>query len=828
MSFRALFPALLVVAALGLTACDSKEERAEKHYQRGVALLAEGEPDRAAIEFRNVFRLNGQHKDARLAYARLLRDRGDVVRALNQYGFLVDIDRASLDGHKERAALALSAQDFAVAAESAGRAFELAPADPQARALKATVDYRDGADRPAAVAMAEGVIAEEPGNVIAHMVVIADRLNRNDAAGALRQADVALAEAPQDEGLHLVRLAALEALGDDASVGAALDRMAELFPDNPGVLQARVQWRLRQGDVAGAEGVLRARAEAEPVAAEPALTVVQFLYETSGPAAARAELDRLAAAAPDPLPFRRARAGLDFAEGDHDAAITAMRALLAEATPEGAEPTDATRDLQAELAQMLGADGDAAGRDALVAEILVADPRQVAALKLRAQAAIDADKPDLAIQDMRAALKEAPRDPEVMTIMAMAHEREGARELAGERLALAVEASGQAPAESLRYARFLMREGKPGPAESVTTSALRRAPENRDLLALLGEIHVARGDWPRVGQVAEILRGQGDPAATAIAGRLEAARLAAGGDTEATLTALRAMAADGGDAAALVQLMQAYVAAGDLAGARAYLDDLLAADPASRPARLMLAGLEIADGQPDAAEALYRTLIAEEAAAPQPHRALVALLARQGRAEEADAALAAGIAATGAASPGGDRELVFLRAGFREGAGDFEGAIADYETIYARDSGDMLVANNLASLLSTRRDDPESLERAFAIARRLRGSEVPYFQDTYGWILHRRGDSPAALRALGPAAEALPDNALVQYHAGETLFALGQHDAAKARFEAAVAAAEGTPEAGLPQIAAAKARIAEIDAAPSAPAGQAATQATDG
>ena len=78
---------------------------------------------------------------------------------------------------------------------------------------------------------------------------------------------------------------------------------------------------------------------------------------------------------------------------------------------------------------------------------------------------------------MRTALAEAPRDPEIMTIMAIAHEREGARELAGERLALAVEASGQAPAESLRYARFLMQDDRLGPAEGVVVDALRRAPE---------------------------------------------------------------------------------------------------------------------------------------------------------------------------------------------------------------------------------------------------------------------------------------------------------------------------------------------------------------
>jgi tetratricopeptide (TPR) repeat protein len=273
--------------------------------------------------------------------------------------------------------------------------------------------------------------------------------------------------------------------------------------------------------------------------------------------------------------------------------------------------------------------------------------------------------------------------------------------------------------------------------------------------------------------------------------------------------------AAGGDPAAMAALMQAYVGAGDLAGAQAWLDAALAADPASRPARLMQAGLMATRGEAAEAEALYRALIAEEAAEAQPHQGLVALLAETGRRDAAAAALAEGIAATG-----GDPGLLLLQAGLAESTGDFEGAIAAYETLYARDSADLVVANNLASLLSAHRTDPESLERAFAAARRLRGSDVPQFQDTYGWILHRRGDSAQAAPLLAAAAAALPGDALVQYHHGEAEFALGRRDAAAEAFRRAIAAAGDGPQAALPQIAAARDRLAEIEAAaaPAAPA----------
>jgi len=818
---RPLGPVLLLAALVALSACKGKEERAEEHYQRALEFVASGDAERAKIEFRNVFRLNGEHTQARLAFARLLRDEGDVERALSHYLLLAEQDRNSIEGQRELAALALSAGDLGAAEAAVRRAFTLAPDDPEVRGLKATLDYREGSDRPAALAMAEGVLAEAPGNVPANMVLIADRMNAEDPQGALVRADAAIAAleaagADPDPGLHLARLAALEATGDDAAVGLQLTRMAGLFPDDAAIGRALVQWRVAQGDLAGAEAALRAAAARAPADPGPALVVAQFLYETGGAEAAAAELDRLIAGAAAPLPFQRARAGLDFAEGRRDAAVAALRGLV-----DGAPPSDAVRDTQIELASMLEAMGDAAGRDALIAAALEGDARHVGALKLRARARIAADQPELAIQDMRAALTQAPRDPEIMTILAAAHEREGARELAGERLALAVEVSGRAPAESLRYARFLMQDGRLGPAEGVVVDALRAAPADPDLLAALGEIHVARRDWRRAEQVERILRGLGDPAAADMAAGIEMARLEGEGRSAETLELLESLAADGGNAAAAARLMQAHVAAGDLDAAQAYLDDRLAAEPASRPLRLMQAGLMAARGDAAGAEALYAALIAEDPAEAAPHRARVALLAAAGETARAEAALEAGIAATG-----GDPDLVFLEAGLLESRGDFEGAIAAYETLYARDTSNPLIANNLASLITTHRADPASLERAFAIARRLRVSDVPHFRDTYGWILHRRGDSEGALAFLEPAAEALPDNPLVQYHAGEALLAAGRPAEARARFAAAAALAEGAAEPVLPQIEAARARIAEIDAAAPAPAPAPADQAS--
>ena len=75
MSRRLLGLALFCGLSL-LAVCNSSEERAEKHFQTALEHIGNGDVDRAIVEFRNVFKLDGQHREARLTYARLQRDRG--------------------------------------------------------------------------------------------------------------------------------------------------------------------------------------------------------------------------------------------------------------------------------------------------------------------------------------------------------------------------------------------------------------------------------------------------------------------------------------------------------------------------------------------------------------------------------------------------------------------------------------------------------------------------------------------------------------------------------------------------------------------------------
>ncbi|PHS22921.1 MAG: hypothetical protein COA84_12015 [Robiginitomaculum sp.] len=80
-------------------------------------------------------------------------------------------------------------------------------------------------------------------------------------------------------------------------------------------------------------------------------------------------------------------------------------------------------------------------------------------------------------------------------------------------------------------------------------------------------------------------------------------------------------------------------------------------------------------------------------------------------------------------------------------------------------------------------DNTDAIEKAYVIAKRLRSSPIPPYQDTYGWIAYLRGDYKEAASSLEPAAAALANDPLVQYHLAAVYAALEDYDEAIEQFQ---------------------------------------------
>ena len=756
---------------LFLAACESQEDRAERHYQSAVELLEAGDLERALVEFRNVFQLNPRHMDARVSLASHYEEQGRRRLAFRHYQAAAEISPQDAETRIKLAELAVFMGNQDALERHGSKAVELLPDDPRVLMIASVLNYqealgdRDDAARRAAADEVIAASAEVEGSLMADQVLVDNLIRDGEYRQALDLLDNLLEAFPENEAYHTLKLRILGTLQDVDGVTEQLQQMVELFPDNTEFATNYVQWLTSRGDLEGAEDFIRSQIPEEGDRKDESAILIAYINQVRGTDAALEEVETLLQGEEDPSTiqlFRSLRAGLLYDKGDRDTAIAEMEDVLS-----GAEETAQTHGIKVALARMHLAQGNEVAARQRVEEVLAQDSTQVDAIKLRAGWLIEDDEADQSIVLLRSALDQAPEDAQLMSLMAQAHLRNGERGLAGEMLALAVEAANAAPAQTLDYARYLLADEDYATAETILINSLRAEPNNLDVLGLLGRVYLARQDWARLEQVEGTLGRLGTERSQNLAESLRVGRLQAQDRGAEALEVLEALAQSGtGSNAAVAAIVRTRIAEGDTAGAEAYVQERLAEAPDNLALRMLRAGILQSDRRAEEAEVIYRDILAQNDQLEGVWRALFRSRSRQGDDAGASAVLDDALVAMPDAA-----NLLWDRAAVLERTGDVEGAIAIYEDLYERFPNAPIIANNLASLISTYRTDEESLQRAYAVARRLRGSELAAFQDTYGWIAYRRGEYDEALEHLEPAAASLAQDPLVQYHLGKALAA---------------------------------------------------------
>ena len=782
LSTVARFSALLLTCFI-LVACKTSSERATDHFIAANELLAEDQPRKAIVELRNAIRLNVYHTEARHLLAEVLREQGLTGETFRQYNTLIEQDPNDLKALRALATIALQQGKFGLAEEIAMRGLTIKPDDIKLLATGVALNYRDALlkDQPdvrqAVAREASELRLRLPESRLLTGIVIDDLVRAGDEVRALDEIENALRTDPDNLALHQVNLDILLRRGDYARVEQGLRRMLTRFPENTNIKESLIRYYLSRNEIAEAESFLRAQIIEGERADASRVSLVRFVAEAYGRDAAFEQIASFIDEGTNDQLFRSLRATMNYENGFQKLAIGELEDIVAES-----EPSDQRREIQVLLGRIMAETGNEIGARAMIEGVLETDPTSVEALKVRATWKIGEDLTDEAIVDLRTALDQAPHDAATMTILARAHLLNGDKELAGEMLALAVQASQSGKEESLRYARFLEAEDKLLPAEAVLLDALRISPRNVKLLSELAGVYVSLEDWLRAEQVERELRQVGSKAALATANDLRLAILRAQ-DRELELDKfLKDLAQSGAsDVAAEFAILQAHIDRGNLRLARNYLEVLLAQRPTDRVLRFLDGALMATQGEHQAALKIYDGLIAEDPSAERIWIEKARSLAALGRTAQMEQAINDGLT-----SVRNSDALMWMKASLLEASSDYEGALRVYENLYDMNNSNSIIANNLASLLTTLRSDATSLDRAYQIARRLRGSDFPQFQDTYGWIAFRRGDYQEALRHLEPAANALVSDPLVQYHLARTYQALGRNDKALQRYTAAV------------------------------------------
>lgn len=806
-SLRFTKPLLATALVLALAACKSDEQRADDYFQSGMELLEEGDTDRALVQFRNVFEFDPGHLETREAMANLFMKQRRPRAAFRQFLVIAEQYPENVPAHVELAEISFTTNSWEAFDRYGSKAVELAPQRPRVQAIDLGLQYRaaaldeDEPARQALVAPSEALLADLPRSQILNNLLIDSYARDGELGKAIERIDVMLAATPRNRQLYNRRLALLAQMQDADGLETQLRDMVERFPKDDEMQGMLLRFYVSQQRLDEAEAFLREIAQ--PTDEDPGrfISLIQFVSEVKGDEAGRAEIQRGIDESPNPNRFKAMMAMLDFQAGGQTEAIAEMEAILVDADP----VSDDTHAIKVTLARMLIETGNQVGARRQVEEVLAQNSSNVEALKMQASWQLLADDVEDALANLRVALDTAPEDVQVMNLMHEAYARLGDADLAREFLAMAVDASGNGPEESLRYARLLMQEGRLLPAEDVLLPALRQDSDNVEILGTLGTLYLQLDDIPRANQVIDTLRRIDSAESNTLANDLQVEALNRESGTEEALEFLEELAgAEGANLRAQLVLLQAQLQTGNTAEALTLAEELATERPQNMRVKQALAMTQMAAGDVPAAKTSFEGII--EAAPAQAVRAWIQLAQihmRQGNPDLAETTLDEALEATGQ-----HPSILWIKASRLERAGEIDAAIDIYETLYELNPAALVIANNLASMLVTYKEDAESLERAWAVGRRLRDVDVPPVQDTYGWLLFRRGQIQEALPYLETAAAGLPSDPVVQVHLGRAYVALDRPEEALQQMQKAVDIAG--PADTRPQIVEARSEITRL------------------
>ncbi len=741
------------MAALILVGCGSAEDRAKTYYESGNTYLQQKDYTKAAIEFRNALKLKEDYADAWFGMAKIEEKNENWPRVVGNLNKVLEIQPKHLQALENLSKFLLLAGDLATSLKHANTAYGIEPQNPNIISLRAAVLLKMN-DRDNGIVEAKKALAIQPNHPDATILIAADQLEAKQLDSARNSVDEALKANPESLGLLLLRIRIAELGGNRDELENSIRALSTAFPERQEFKDSLANFLVKSGRKQEAEQEYRKSITgADDLEGNKRLVI--FLRMAYGDKAARDELVQLSQNTQNPFPYQIELTEIDYQAGKKEEALTALREL---AQKQGISDNGIVA--RVSLAQKLLEQKQFDELEKVLAEIISNDARNVSALKIRGAMNLERGNTEQALNDLREALNFDQNDPTIRLLLANTYERRSSFDLATKELLDAYRNSKGNADVGLAYAGFLLRRGSFDRAEVVLAEVFQTAPRNREVLALLADLRLRKGDWEGAEELAKMVKEQAGDAefsekimGTALAGQ--------GRFEEAIGFFQRAAQASPQDIQPMFNLVRAYVGAGKMAEAEAFAKSLLEASPGSANANIVNGAVHLAMKRVPEAKAAYEKAVAVAPQDPASHLALSEFYQTQ-----SDLASSIKVLTAAESSLEQNTDIRMQLAGLLERDGKQDDAINLYEKIVKANPGAVVAVNNLVSLLTDYRDDPETLKRATEMAAVLRDSPIPHFRETLGWSLVRQGSVKQGLPILEKTISQLENVSAAQYHLG--------------------------------------------------------------
>jgi tetratricopeptide (TPR) repeat protein len=765
---------LLPIICAVINACGSAEDRADAYIARAQALFEAGDYTNARLEARNAAQIEPKNAEVRYLLALIAEQDQQFRMMVGNLRVAVDLNPEHVDARIKLGNLYYLAKAFSRAAAEADAAMQIAPQNPNVRALHAKVLAERG-DIAAALDEINIALSVDPNNLDVVMVQTGLYLTNGQRDLALEFLDDAIERFDRDAGRRLRQLKVIMLAEErrTEALEAEFRALVRDFPDDDEFSFGLARLYAVQGRKTDAEAVLRRLIALEPDNIDARLSLASTLGELENPQVAESVLQEFIAESPDNIQLKMTLARLYESNGKlHDALSNYQGvAELDPVSPAGYFARTRRVAILIDQGEFVRAreENEAILRDA---------PANFDALAYRAGLNMVDEKYDEAIVDMRLAVRNNSESTRALYLLGTAYRLRGDSVLAAETYRQLLKINPDHPYGLRELAKILVAQKNPD--EAATLLRQRLSEDQQDVEARSGLIDalLAKTDFDaaeaEARRLAELETGNG-------LGDYQLGRvlLAQGRFDEAEAAYRRVLEKKPGLPQGIQQLADTIMADGRPQEAVDYVTSYLEQNTADSRIRLILADLLVRQGAREIAMQLYQKILADD---PMLVEAYLGL----GKLQKPDPEARIELYERGLRLIPSQPQLTAQLGQAYEQAGRIDDAIAIYAALLEANPNSPAVINNLAALLLDYRTDEESFQRALRLVSDFESSQNPAFLDTLGWAYYRLGEHEQAIFFLERAASKARRVPVLRYHLGMAYLAANNRYAARRELHEAI------------------------------------------
>lgn len=755
----------LTVISLSLAGCWGHGKDVSEQLAQAQQFLDEGNAPKARIELENALKIDPANAQANLLIARIDDKAGDLSEAVPHYLRAARPDAHLLEPQLRVAEILIESKRLNEALGLINSAIGAFPNSADAVALRASAE--EALDQVAAArADVSTVLQRDPTNPKALTTQAVLFLRDRNGSAALDSVDRGLTRDPNNIRLLQVRAAALLTLDQPDKAAEALRTIIRTAPENVSAQKVLAGIETRNGQFAEAEAQFRSAVEADPANEAMQLAFIDFLAGQKKDTSVIDYLNQLIQSHRDTNTYDLILAEFHRQHGDLQASTDVILRAIARLGD-----SKAGLDTRVALAKIKAAAGRSGEAQAVIAEVLAANPTNKDALAFRAVLEIEAGRNDSAIADLLEVLRQNPVDGTAYQNLATAYLNAGQAAQAVSAMRRAVALTPEDAYAQIKLAAFLQRGGDLNGAKDIVARETLRHPDVPGIWVASAQLDLDRKDWNSVSRALAHLRQmpEAGDAATVVGAYLSLAQ----GDAQSAFSALRPVIESGAplDSTIISAFSQASLSARQAAVAVKLLDARarsLTGDPLRAALRASIV-LQASLGHLDEAGQSFTRLVATQPQSIEPYNTYVTALIEAHAFSQAQAVITAGIAA------GAPKwSLLLLKASVFDAAGDARSTMNSYKQALDENPASLPAANNYASLLSDL--DPKNTAALQAARDRfngLEGTSNPSLADTIAWLDYRLGRFDEAKALLTRSAADKSASPQIRFHLAAVLIASG-------------------------------------------------------